>query len=173
MNKNNKFIVCLSMVLLLIVKPIVLKGSSYDYDCVRIIAFDSHFFTAANIGRIDFIKSVHNSSLPHKDTLLYDSKEINRLCMLLDKLEKQCDLPTSSNQTVSKLVIPNPSDRALLLLQIETTTLDNRVLLVFIKQRSQKLVWMSENLVDMESSRYLMSQDLKKYMRKFLPVLFE
>ena len=150
MNKNNKFIVCLSMVLLLIVKPIVLKGSSYDYDCVRIIAFDSHFFTAANIGRIDFIKSVHNSSLPHKDTLLYDS-----------------------NQTVSKLVIPNPSDRALLLLQIETTTLDNRVLLVFIKQRSQKLVWMSENLVDMDSSRYLMSQDLKKYMRKFLPVLFE
>jgi hypothetical protein len=91
----------------------------------------------------------------------------------LDKLEKQCDLPTSSNQTVSKLVIPNPSDRALLLLQIETTTLDNRVLLVFIKQRSQKLVWMSENLVDMDSSRYLMSQDLKKYMRKFLPVLFE
>ncbi len=32
---------------------------------------------------------------------------------------------------------------------------------------------MSENLVDMDSSRYLMSQDLKKYMRKFLPVLFE
>jgi len=172
--KNIKlFVFCLTIIVLLIAKPFVLKGGSNNYDCVRIIAFDARFYNAANLGRIDFIKSVHDSSLPHIDTLIYDAKDISKLCVLLGKLKKESDLPVSSNQTISKLVVPKPSTRSLNLLQIETSTLDNRVLLVFINKNSQKLVWMSDNLVDMDSSRFFMSQDLKDYFRKFLPVLFE
>ncbi len=154
-------------------KTVEIKGETNKFNCVRIIAYDARFITAANIGRIDFIKSVNNSTLPHIDTLIYDAKEISKLCFLLNKLEKKCDLPVNANQTISKLAIPKPTNKSLLLLQIETETLDNRVLLVFINKNTQKLVWMSENLVDMDLSRYLMSQELKKYMSKFFPILFE
>lgn len=173
MKKNNKFVTWSTMVILLIVKPFILKSASNDYECVRIIAYDARFFTAANIGRIDFINSVHNSTLPHIDTLIYDSKEINKLCLLLQKLKKVKDLQVNTNQTISKLAIPKPTNKSLLLVQIETETLDNRVLLVFINKKSYKLVWMNQNYVDKDSSRYLVSSELKKYMNRYLSVLFD
>jgi hypothetical protein len=171
-NKNTIFGI-IAIVFGLIVKPFVLKGEPEQYDCVRIIAYDANFFNAASIGRIDFINSVHNSTLPHIDTLIYDSKEINKLCLLLQKLKKEKDLQVNANQTISKLAIPKPTNKSLLLVQIETETLDNRVLLVFINKNTYKLVWMNQNCVDKDSSRYLMSPELKKYMNKYLPVLFD
>lgn len=135
---------------------------------VRLIGYRTYVEHPFSTNKQQFLKDVRykmdDDVDNYIDTTLYDPMVIDSLFVMLNKAKKVSTMNHRADEVVLQARYLSPED---IFLWGDFSTLDHKLLLLLFRNEKPEMVWLSSTLMERDSCRYEMPEELLTFISRF------